>query len=154
MTANGWFQILVFLALIFLVTKPMGIFMARVFSREKTFMDPALRPIERLLRAVDARDVELIDAQNPDQTDVRAIACAVLLLPEMQKPANRLTLVAEKSLELPRTGWISFSLTLQNSLAASGVAKVTRTARPMLRMWAIFPLMEPGFSRSRFKVSS
>ena len=49
MTANGWFQILFYLFLIFLVTKPLGIFMARVFSREKTFLDPALRPIERLL---------------------------------------------------------------------------------------------------------
>jgi K+-transporting ATPase ATPase A chain len=49
MTANGWFQILFFLVLIFLVTKPMGVFMARVFNREKTFMDPVLRPIERLL---------------------------------------------------------------------------------------------------------
>jgi potassium-transporting ATPase potassium-binding subunit len=49
MTANGWFQILLFLALIFLVTKPMGIFLARVFSREKTFMDPVLRPLEKLL---------------------------------------------------------------------------------------------------------
>jgi potassium-transporting ATPase potassium-binding subunit len=49
MTANGWLQILVFLGLILLVTKPLGIFMARVFSREKTFMDPVLRPVERLL---------------------------------------------------------------------------------------------------------
>jgi K+-transporting ATPase ATPase A chain len=49
MTANGWFQILLFLFVIFLVTKPVGIFMARVFSREKTFLDPVLRPIERLL---------------------------------------------------------------------------------------------------------
>jgi K+-transporting ATPase ATPase A chain len=49
MTANGWLQIFVFLALIFAVTKPMGIFMARVFGREKTFMDPVLRPVERLL---------------------------------------------------------------------------------------------------------
>ena len=49
MTANGWFQILLFLALIFLVTKPLGIFMARVFSRERTFMDPVLRPLERAL---------------------------------------------------------------------------------------------------------
>lgn len=56
MTANGWFQILVFLALIFLVTKPMGVFMARVFSREKTFMDPVLRPIERLLYRVTGVD--------------------------------------------------------------------------------------------------
>ena len=49
MTANGWFQIALFLALIFAVTKPLGIFMAQVFNREKTFMDVALRPIERLL---------------------------------------------------------------------------------------------------------
>src|SRR6516165_921316 len=49
MTVNGWLQILLFLVLVFLVTKPMGVFMARVFNREKTFMDPVLRPIERLL---------------------------------------------------------------------------------------------------------
>jgi potassium-transporting ATPase potassium-binding subunit len=49
MTANGWFQILFFLALILLVTKPMGVFMTRVFNRERTFLDPVLRPVERLL---------------------------------------------------------------------------------------------------------
>ena len=49
MTANGWLQILVFLALILAVTKPMGVFMTRVFNRERTFMDPVLRPIEHLL---------------------------------------------------------------------------------------------------------
>src|SRR5438270_7720862 len=49
MTANGWFQIALFLALILAVTKPLGVFMARVFSREKTFLDPVLRPIERLI---------------------------------------------------------------------------------------------------------
>jgi potassium-transporting ATPase potassium-binding subunit len=48
MTVNGWLQILFFLALVFLVTKPTGVFMTRVFNREKTFMDPVLRPIERL----------------------------------------------------------------------------------------------------------
>jgi K+-transporting ATPase ATPase A chain len=56
MTANGWFQILLFLVLVFLVTKPLGVFMARVFSREKTFMDPVLRPIERLLYRVTGVD--------------------------------------------------------------------------------------------------
>jgi potassium-transporting ATPase potassium-binding subunit len=49
MTANGWLQILLFLTLVFLVTKPMGIFMTRVFQHEKTFLDPMLRPVERLL---------------------------------------------------------------------------------------------------------
>ncbi len=56
MTANGWFQILLFFALIFLVTKPLGIFMARVFNREKTFLDLVLRPVERLLYRVTAVD--------------------------------------------------------------------------------------------------
>jgi len=56
MTINGWLQILFFLVLVFLVTKPMGVFMARVFNREKTFMDPVLRPIERLLYRVTGVD--------------------------------------------------------------------------------------------------
>src|SRR5246500_4350242 len=49
MTANGWFQIALYLLVIFLVTKPLGVFMTRVFSREKTFLDPILRPIEKLV---------------------------------------------------------------------------------------------------------
>src|SRR6202041_3609383 len=56
MTANGWFQILVFLGLILAVTKPMGVFMARVFSRERTFLDPVMRPVERLLYRVTGVD--------------------------------------------------------------------------------------------------
>jgi potassium-transporting ATPase potassium-binding subunit len=49
MTANGWFQILLFFAVLLAVTKPLGVFMTRVFSREKTFLDPVLRPVERLI---------------------------------------------------------------------------------------------------------
>ena len=49
MTTNGWLQILVFIAIVFAITKPLGIFMAKVFEREKTFLDPLLRPIERLI---------------------------------------------------------------------------------------------------------
>jgi len=49
MTANGWLQIIVYLAIIFAITKPLGVFMARVFSRERTFLDPIARPVERLL---------------------------------------------------------------------------------------------------------
>ena len=49
MTANGWLQILLFLGLVLLVTKPMGIFMAHVFNRERTFLDPVLKPVERLI---------------------------------------------------------------------------------------------------------
>jgi len=56
MTLNGWLQILVFLGLIFAVTKPLGVFMTRVFSRERTFLDPVFRPIERLLYRVTGVD--------------------------------------------------------------------------------------------------
>jgi len=49
MTLNGWLQILIFFALVLAVTKPLGVFMAHVFNREKTFLDPVLRPIERLI---------------------------------------------------------------------------------------------------------
>ena len=49
MTANGWLQIFVFLLVVFAVAKPAGLFMTRVFAHEKTFLDPLLRPFERLL---------------------------------------------------------------------------------------------------------
>jgi K+-transporting ATPase ATPase A chain len=49
MTNNGWFQILLFLLVVLALTKPLGLFMTRVFNREKTFLDPVLRPIERLV---------------------------------------------------------------------------------------------------------
>jgi K+-transporting ATPase ATPase A chain len=52
MTLNGWFQILLFFLAVLAVTKPMGIFMAHVFSGEKTFLDPVLRPVERLIYKV------------------------------------------------------------------------------------------------------
>ncbi|MGB8510623.1 MAG: potassium-transporting ATPase subunit KdpA [Pyrinomonadaceae bacterium] len=49
MTLNGWLQILLFFALVCAITKPLGLFMAHVFNRERTFLDPALRPVERLI---------------------------------------------------------------------------------------------------------
>ncbi|HUN87652.1 MAG TPA: potassium-transporting ATPase subunit KdpA [Terriglobales bacterium] len=49
MNLNGWLQIAFFLLAIFLVTKPLGLYMAKVFNRERTFLDPVLRPVERLL---------------------------------------------------------------------------------------------------------
>ncbi len=48
MTANGWLQIGAFLLAIFAVTPVIGRFMTRVFNRERTWLDPLLRPVERL----------------------------------------------------------------------------------------------------------
>jgi K+-transporting ATPase ATPase A chain len=52
MSLNGWLQIVVFIAAILLLAKPMGVYMARVFEGRKTFLDPVLRPCERLLYRV------------------------------------------------------------------------------------------------------
>ena len=49
MTLNGWLQILFFLLAVFLVTPLLGGFMARVFTRQRTWLDPVLRPVERLV---------------------------------------------------------------------------------------------------------
>jgi K+-transporting ATPase ATPase A chain len=49
MTSIGILQILVFFGLILLVTKPVGLFMSRLFQGERTFLHPVLRPIERLV---------------------------------------------------------------------------------------------------------
>jgi K+-transporting ATPase ATPase A chain len=49
MTANGWAQIGLYFLVILAITKPMGVFMTRVFNRDRTFLDPVMRPVERLL---------------------------------------------------------------------------------------------------------
>jgi K+-transporting ATPase ATPase A chain len=56
MTANGWFQIGVYLLVVLAITKPMGVFMARVFGGERTFLDPVMRPVEKLLYRVTGVD--------------------------------------------------------------------------------------------------
>ncbi|WP_313613555.1 potassium-transporting ATPase subunit KdpA [Agrobacterium sp.] len=51
MTIIGWLQIsLLFLAVLFTI-KPLGLYMARVFSGERTFLSPVLGPFERGLYA-------------------------------------------------------------------------------------------------------
>jgi len=49
MSLNGWLQITLFIALILLFAKPMGLYMTRVFERRRTWLDPVLGPVERLL---------------------------------------------------------------------------------------------------------
>lgn len=49
MTFNGWLQILVYFLLILAATKPLGVFMTRVYNGERTFLHPLLRPVERFI---------------------------------------------------------------------------------------------------------
>ena len=52
MTGFGWFQIFIFCLALLLVTKPMGVYLYRVFERKGTFLDFALRPVERAVYRV------------------------------------------------------------------------------------------------------
>jgi potassium-transporting ATPase potassium-binding subunit len=49
MTANGWFQFAFYSIVLLLLTRPVGIYLARVLERERTWLDPVLRPVERLI---------------------------------------------------------------------------------------------------------
>ncbi len=49
MTLNGWLQIGIFFALVLAFARPMGSYMTRVFERRRTWLDPVLVPLERLL---------------------------------------------------------------------------------------------------------
>jgi K+-transporting ATPase ATPase A chain len=51
MSTNGWLQIALFFFLILILAKPMGSYMTLVFERRRTFLDPVLKPVERLLYA-------------------------------------------------------------------------------------------------------
>src|SRR5579863_626767 len=48
MTSVGVLNVAVYFLLILAVTKPMGVFMARLFEGERTFLHPLLRPLEKL----------------------------------------------------------------------------------------------------------
>jgi potassium-transporting ATPase potassium-binding subunit len=49
MTANGWLQFALFFGVMLVLMRPLGLYMARVVEGQKTFLDPVLRPVERLL---------------------------------------------------------------------------------------------------------
>ena len=46
--AQGWLQIALFVAVLVALVKPVGIYMARVFTNQRVFLTPVVGPIERL----------------------------------------------------------------------------------------------------------
>jgi K+-transporting ATPase ATPase A chain len=73
MTPNGIVQIVFYLAVLLLAAKPLGAFMAKVFQRERTFLDPILGPLERFIYRVAGID-------EKEEMDWKANAVAMLLL--------------------------------------------------------------------------
>jgi potassium-transporting ATPase potassium-binding subunit len=52
MSANGWLQFLFFSVVLALLTRPVGLYLAQVLERKRTWLDPVLHPIERLIYKV------------------------------------------------------------------------------------------------------
>ena len=49
MSANGWLQFAIFSLVLLASVRPVGIYLARVLEGERTWLDPILRPFERLI---------------------------------------------------------------------------------------------------------
>jgi len=49
MSANGWFQFAVFSIILLAVARPVGLYLVRVLEGQRTWLDPVLRPLERLI---------------------------------------------------------------------------------------------------------
>jgi K+-transporting ATPase ATPase A chain len=49
MTANGWLQFALYSLILLATVRPVGIYLARVLEGERTWLDPVLRPLERLI---------------------------------------------------------------------------------------------------------
>jgi K+-transporting ATPase ATPase A chain len=49
MSANGWFQFALFSIILLAVTRPVGLYLVRVLEGQRTWLDPVLRPLERLV---------------------------------------------------------------------------------------------------------
>ncbi|HEY8324049.1 MAG TPA: potassium-transporting ATPase subunit KdpA [Ktedonobacterales bacterium] len=55
-TFNGVAQIVVYFLLLLLITKPLGLYLIAVFEGKRTWLSPALRPVERALYAISGVD--------------------------------------------------------------------------------------------------
>ncbi|RPJ42848.1 MAG: potassium-transporting ATPase subunit A, partial [Chloroflexi bacterium] len=72
MTLNGWLQIIAYFAALLLLVKPLGLYMARVYQGERTFLTPVAAPLEKLIYR--------LSGVNPkDEMDWKVYAAAVLL---------------------------------------------------------------------------
>ncbi len=49
MSANGWLQFAIYSLILLAIVRPVGIYLARVLEGERTWLDPVLRPFERLI---------------------------------------------------------------------------------------------------------
>jgi len=71
MSANGWLQFVIFCLILLASVRPVGIYLARVLEGQRTWLDPVLRPIERLI-------YKLCGVKAKEEMNWREYAFAVL----------------------------------------------------------------------------
>jgi potassium-transporting ATPase potassium-binding subunit len=72
MSLNSYLQIGIFFVVLLLLVKPLGLFMARVYQGESTFLDRPIRPLERLC-------YRLLGVNPQDEMDWKTYAIALLV---------------------------------------------------------------------------
>jgi K+-transporting ATPase ATPase A chain len=71
MSANGWLQFALFCLILLALVRPVGVYLARVLEGQRTWLDPVLRPLERLIYRLSG-----VDASQ--EMNWRQYACALL----------------------------------------------------------------------------
>src|SRR5579871_3681646 len=56
MTSTGLLLIFIYFAVLLALTKPLGIYLAKIFEGQRTWMHPVVRPLERLVYKLSAVD--------------------------------------------------------------------------------------------------
>ena len=72
MTLNSYLQIGIYFVVLILLVKPLGLYMARVYQGESTFLDRPIRPLERLF-------YRLIGVNPQDEMDWKTYTIALLV---------------------------------------------------------------------------
>ncbi len=72
MNIYSWIQIIFYFVVLLALAKPVGAFMARVYQGERTFLDPVLRPVERLI-------YRLAGVNPADEMNWKVYAIAVMV---------------------------------------------------------------------------
>ena len=72
MTSFSWLQLIFYMVVLIALAKPIGLFMARVYQGEHTFLDPVLQPVEKLI-------YRLCGVRPNDEMNWKVYAIAMLL---------------------------------------------------------------------------
>ena len=72
MNVYSWLQLILYMVVLLVLAWPLGVYMARVYQGERTFLDPLFRPIERLI-------YRMAGVQTSDETNWKTYALAMML---------------------------------------------------------------------------